>query len=304
MARNLVIGMLMLLTPLGTASAQYSDWQHSGSLYILTTSEGADLPSGASEKDFPLLVRLDKDFFDFTQARTNGEDIRFTTADGTPLAYQIEQWDSANGSGSIWVRIPKIQGNERQELKLFWGKADAESKSSGSAVFNAENGFASVVHMNEALKDELGAIAPEDQGTTSVGGIIGEGRHFTRGNGIHCGNYGLDRTKVLSAPNLRRAYFTSAAKNEITLKFDQPMVWKEECKAWIYLDGTAAAVSAGKVTGGAITLRLAAPSSAKAIAYLSGKTWDGRPDKLLYGANGIAALAFSAVPLSPETPTP
>jgi hypothetical protein len=28
---------------------------------------------------------------------------------------------------------------------------------------------------------------------------------------------------------------------------------------------------------------------------LSGKYWDGRPDKLLYGTNGIAALALSGV---------
>ena len=63
MTQNLMISMLMLLAPLGTASAQYPEWQHSGSLYILTTPEGADLPSTALEKDFPLLVRLDKDFF-------------------------------------------------------------------------------------------------------------------------------------------------------------------------------------------------------------------------------------------------
>ena len=92
-------------------------------------------------------------------------------------------------------------------------------------------------------------------------------------------NYGLARTKVLSAPNLKRAYFSSAIRNEITMEFDQPMAWKEECSAWIYLDGVSAPVSAGKAAGNAITLQLSAPSTAKTIAYLSGQTWDGRPDK-------------------------
>ncbi len=48
------------------ASAQYSGWQHSGSIYLLTPPEGANLRATASEDGFPLLVKLDKDFFDFS----------------------------------------------------------------------------------------------------------------------------------------------------------------------------------------------------------------------------------------------
>jgi hypothetical protein len=115
-------------------------------------------------------------------------------------------------------------------------------------------------------------------------------------------NYGLVPTQAITAPNLKRAYFTTAAKNEIALDFGQPMAWKDECKAWIYLDGVAAPIGAGKVSGNVITLQLTVPSAAQSISYLSGKHWDGRPDKLLYGANGVAAMAFSAVAI--EIPTP
>lgn len=75
------------------------------------------------------------------------------------------------------------------------------------------------------------------------------------------------------------------------------MVWKEECKAWIELDGKAAPIASGKVSGNSLTLQLSSPSSARLVAYLSGRTWDGKPDRLLYGSNGIAALCFSEVPL-------
>ena len=34
------------------------------------------------------------------------------------------------------VQVPIIKGNERQELRVHWGKTDAASESSGSAVFN------------------------------------------------------------------------------------------------------------------------------------------------------------------------
>ncbi len=58
------------------------DWQHSGVLTILTTPDGANLPASAVETDFPLLVRLDKDWFDFSQAKANGEGVRFSTSTG------------------------------------------------------------------------------------------------------------------------------------------------------------------------------------------------------------------------------
>jgi hypothetical protein len=41
-------GIAAVLVILGPAAAQYPEWQHSGSLYLLTTPEGADLPASAS----------------------------------------------------------------------------------------------------------------------------------------------------------------------------------------------------------------------------------------------------------------
>jgi hypothetical protein len=48
------IAALLLLTIAQTTSAQYEGWRHSGSLTILTTPEGADLPATVVERDFPL----------------------------------------------------------------------------------------------------------------------------------------------------------------------------------------------------------------------------------------------------------
>ncbi len=49
----------VLVLTLGNPSfAQYADWKHGGSLFILTTPEGADLPASASLENFPLLMRL------------------------------------------------------------------------------------------------------------------------------------------------------------------------------------------------------------------------------------------------------
>ena len=64
---RLVITLVLLLAtmmqaPRANAQAPYTGWQHSGSFFILTTPEGANLPASALEKNLPLLVRLHKDF--------------------------------------------------------------------------------------------------------------------------------------------------------------------------------------------------------------------------------------------------
>jgi len=156
-------------------------------MFLLTTPDGAELPATASEENFPVLVRLDKDGFAFGEAQANGEDIRFATSAGVPLNYQIDSWDATAGKALIWVRMPTIKGHARQEIKVFWGKADAKSESDGKAVFNESNGYLSVWHMNDPVKDEVGTLESKDLGTTATTGMIGAARHFPGGKGINCG---------------------------------------------------------------------------------------------------------------------
>ncbi|MHC4504337.1 MAG: DUF2341 domain-containing protein, partial [Planctomycetota bacterium] len=159
----------------------------SGDMYIITTPEGAGLPATALERDFPLLVRLHRDFFDFSRAGADGKNIRFTSSDGTPLRHKIEEWDPAGGSAVIWVRLPVIRGNARQKVTLHWGKRDAASASDGGAVFDESNGYLSVWHMSDPVEDVVGTLESKDKGTTPAAGIIGPARRFTRGKGIFCG---------------------------------------------------------------------------------------------------------------------
>jgi hypothetical protein len=195
------------------AAAPYQAWAHAGTCFILTTPDGANLPASAAEAGFPLLVRLHKDFFDFSQAQARGEDLRFATATGAPLAYQIEAWDAAQGAASIWVRIPAIQGNARQQIRLYWGKADAASESSGEAVFNESNGYLSVWHMDDPVKDEVGTLASKDVSTTATAGVIGSARHFAGRQGVFGGD------KIAKYPT-----GASAHSSEAWFRADKPNV--------------------------------------------------------------------------------
>ncbi len=184
-----VILLLAFQLTLRPASAQYAPWQHHGTLVLLTTPDGADLPESARVEGFPVLVRLSRETFDFSQARTDGADVRFSI-DGEPVAYQIEHWDSDTGEACIWVRVPVIQGNARQQLTMHWGKADAATESNGKAVFNESNGYAVVMHLGDAsdpVRDEVGSVSPADKGTESCPGVVGLARRFDSGKGIACG---------------------------------------------------------------------------------------------------------------------
>ena len=189
MKRSILLITAVFLALVGSAGAKDGSWRHSGSMYILTTPDGANLPAGASVEGFPLLVRLHKDFFDFSGAQAKGQDIRFSTPAGAALPYQIEQWDASKGTASIWVRIPKIKGDARQEIKVRWGNGAAESESNGKDVFDKSNGYLGVWHMNGPVtNDEVGEISSKDAGTTASAGMIGAARYFPGKKGVFCGD--------------------------------------------------------------------------------------------------------------------
>ena len=114
-------------------------------------------------------------------------------------------------------------------------------------------------------------------------------------------NYGLIPTKPITAPDLKKAWFTTPEHNEIALEFGQDMTWNPAATTNIYLDGAKAQITSGSASGKTIKLQLAAPSNATSIDYLNDTDWDGSPTNLLMGANGIAALTFSEVPVADGT---
>ena len=197
-----VLGLL-LLSPALPGQLQLDAWKHEGIFHILTTQEGAFLPEDAFVTNFPLLVRLHRDFFDFTEARPAGEDVRFSL-NRAELAHQVEAWDPVLGKASIWLLVPRIEGNTRTAVTMHWGHPEAENGSRGDAVFGAHTGFSMVMHLGSSLVDETGNSTPENRATTPVPGLIGTARHFVPGRGIFCGE------RITGFPRGDAAHSTSA----------------------------------------------------------------------------------------------
>lgn len=153
--------------------------------HVLTTADGANLPAGAVERDFPVLLRLHRDFFDFRAAAPDGSDVRFATPSGQPLAHAIDEWDATAGVAAVWVRIPVIRGQEQQEVRMQWGRAG--DPSAAGAVFSRSNGFVSVWHLGASVQDAAGTLESKDTGTTVVPGVVGSARRFPGGKGVFGG---------------------------------------------------------------------------------------------------------------------
>lgn len=195
-----------------TARDDMTAWKHSGKLFVLTTPQGADLPASAMIEQFPLLVRLHGDWFDFSSASPGGDDIRFHSSSGEPLSFQVEQWDAKAGLAAIWVRIPLIRGNQQQALTMFWGNPNADSCSDGKAVFNGTNGYASVWHLGKEVSDEVGTLTSKSTGMRSVAGVIGDAKHLGGREGVFGGEQIPDYPSA-DASHSTEAWFRAEVPN-------------------------------------------------------------------------------------------
>ncbi len=169
----------------------YAAWAHSLRVLLNTTPAGAGVTGNVTL--FPLLVRLDSSSLDFTEAKPDGGDVRFSKANGTPLPFQIERWDATARRAEIWVRVDTVYGDRAdQSLLMHYGKDDASGLSDGASVFNPVAGFAGVWHLGEdttgadpvgRYQDASGLGNNGDDRVTATGreGAIGNGLAF---NGV------------------------------------------------------------------------------------------------------------------------
>lgn len=179
---------------------------------------------------FPLLLRFDTSTFNFSEARPDGEDLRFRTSGGTTLPHEIEQWDQDEGRGAVWVRIDNItSGAADHSIIMTWGDSDADDRSDGTTVFDTANGFVAVWHMNEnpasddsPIKDRTanGYNGNPDGNMTignSVSGVIGTALRFD----------GSDDHITTDAVNVGATYTLSCWINASELDSARRIIWKE-----------------------------------------------------------------------------
>jgi signal peptidase I len=106
----------------GTGWYQADAWTRRIPITIGSGTVSADLT------DYPLLVSVTSADL-AANAQSDGSDIRFTAADGTtPLAHEIEWFDSGTGALTAWVSVPTVTAGADTDLYLYYGAADSPDR--------------------------------------------------------------------------------------------------------------------------------------------------------------------------------
>jgi hypothetical protein len=145
---------------------------------------------GIALTDFQVHVILDGSF-DFSQARSDGSDVRFTTDSGiTLLPFWVESWDPANWSASLWVKVPAIPA-VGTNLYLYYGNQDAPRVSNGDSTFEFFDDFESTVSLGYYKLDSPQTVLVRDQAWEGFPPHTLSVLQLNRGGYKYWGYYGL-----------------------------------------------------------------------------------------------------------------
>jgi biopolymer transport protein ExbB len=136
--------------------AHAGDWAHKQKVTIDTTATGAELKQEVAQ--LPVAVRLHSGNFTFADAKPDGSDLRFMSADGkTPLKFHLEQYDAPNELAMAWVQVPRVPGNAKSAgFVVEWGKADAASSADAKGTYDAAQIFALHLSGPDVGRDSTG----------------------------------------------------------------------------------------------------------------------------------------------------
>ena len=132
---------------------------------------------------------MDPDDINYTRTQSLGQDLRFVDSDGTPLAYEIEDWNT--GGSYVWVKVPQIDaGSTTDSIWMYYDNGSIGDAQNPGAVWS--NGYVGVWHMdqNPGASQILDSTTYLNHGTANdmaLGdlqpGRIGDGLYFDGSTG-------------------------------------------------------------------------------------------------------------------------
>jgi len=164
-------------------------WQYQMPIHIDRSKLDSDLTN------FPVLVKLTSSNFDFSHARNDGYDIRFTSnKDGSGvLRYERERHDSSNQVAEYWVQIPSVSSSSDTYFYMFYGNPGASDGQDKTNVWDPN--YTMVQHLHETSGTHYDSTSYGNDGTcyggvshSAQGKIDGARGFYGSGNYIAVGN--------------------------------------------------------------------------------------------------------------------
>lgn len=114
-----------------------AEWTQRKKITFDTSETGIDLKEDVSDLVIP--VRLHTGNFSFADAKENGADLRFVSADDKmPLKHHVEYIDGLNELAIIWVRIPKLAAaSKANHIWMYYGNPKAAAGDDTKGSFDA-----------------------------------------------------------------------------------------------------------------------------------------------------------------------
>ena len=180
--------------------------------YYTTQITFSGYTNGAILTNFPALVRLSTNIPGFSYSQfvspIDGGDLRFTTATGSELQFQIEKWNP-NGESDIWVQVPTLSGTNTSIIACWANSADSGMRpcNTNGAVWKmpaGTNDFLLVYHLNETgfpfMDSTLQYPANSGFSPGTASGISGDGCTFNGSSQfLNAGLVAIGKTFTVSA---------------------------------------------------------------------------------------------------------
>jgi biopolymer transport protein ExbB len=174
--------LLTFMTGIVRADAWWDKkWQYRKKIAFDTTDKGANIKENLT--DVPILVRLHTGNFTFGNAKKDGSDIRFVSADDkAPLKFHIEKFDPKQEIALLWVKVPQIAGGGSQDsIWMYYGNDSAPDGQDPGGTYDTAQVL--VYHLAETAGPPKDTTAYSNHaaafaGTQGIPSIIGNGVTF------------------------------------------------------------------------------------------------------------------------------
>lgn len=172
----ILLALLGSLVPMLAHAWWQPDWAYRKPITIDAGPQGGNIAADAGR--MPVLLRLHTGNFSFESVNETGADLRFVAGDDkTVLNHQIEQFDPLLGIALVWVDVPAVAANGKQQIWMYYGNRKAPASSNGQRVFDPD--YTAVYHFSEPNVPARDTTAYGNQSQTAVvtldGAIIGKG---------------------------------------------------------------------------------------------------------------------------------
>jgi len=144
------------------------------------------------QKDFPVLIYRSADAELAAQAKSNGDDIIFTSGDNsTQYNHEIENYDNTTGELTAWVKIPSLSSTQDTILLMYYGNPSSSNQENITGTWDGN--YRMVQHLNESSGTLYDSTSYGNNGTNNgasynASSKIDGGYDFDGSDSINCGD--------------------------------------------------------------------------------------------------------------------